>query len=101
MALRTCSRPRRVSISDHSFPSSYRFLLLLLLLSVVSTPPPMHVAVMAFLSLVYLLYILALLDSALYHLSRTYLPPICLLVYDCTFVDEIQFICIYLPWVSS
>ena len=76
MALRTCSRPRRVSISDHSFPSSYRFLLLLLLLSVVSTPPPMHVAVMAFLSLVYLLYILALLDSALYHLSRTYLPPI-------------------------
>lgn len=76
MALRTCSRPRRVSISDHSFPSSYRFLLLLLLLSVVSTPPPMHVAVMAFLSLVYLLYILALLDSALYHLSRIYLPPI-------------------------
>ena len=25
MALRTCSRPRRVSISDHSFPSSHRF----------------------------------------------------------------------------
>ena len=36
-------------------------------------PTPMHVAVMAFLSLVYLLYILALLDSALYHLSCTLL----------------------------
>jgi hypothetical protein len=57
LAMRTCSRPHRVSVSDHSF-LPYRFCCCSLLCRRRWKPlplvPPMHVAVMAFLSPLYI-----------------------------------------------
>jgi len=97
LAMRTCSRPHKVSVSDHSFLPHRFCCCSLLLSSSLETPTPRPTNACSSngvsLSLVYLLYILALLDSALYHLSHTYF--VCL--YTIALLTRIQFICIYLP----